>query len=37
LSEVREEVEQTLKSVETERLRKKWIAKLKAKSLVKYF
>ena len=37
LSEVRDEVEQTLKSVETERLRKKWIAKLKTKSLVKYF
>lgn len=37
LLEVRDEVEQTLKAVETERLRKKWIAKLKQKSLVKYF
>lgn len=37
LSEVQQEVEQTLKIVETERLRKKWIAKLKAKSMIKYF
>jgi parvulin-like peptidyl-prolyl isomerase len=37
LSEVRTEVEKTLKAVESERLRKKWITKLRNKSLVKYF
>jgi peptidyl-prolyl cis-trans isomerase SurA len=37
LTEVRDDVEATLKGVERERLRKQWIAKLRAKSFVRYF
>ncbi len=37
LSEVRDEVEQTLKTQETRRLRKQFIGRLKAKSFVRYF
>jgi hypothetical protein len=37
LTEVRNDVEATLKGVERERLRKQWIAKLRAKAFVRYF
>lgn len=37
LAEVRDEIERTLKQNEAERLRKKWIARLKDKSFVRYF
>ena len=37
LSEVREEIEVDLRAQEMERLRKKWIGKLKAKSYIRYF
>ncbi len=37
LSDLRDEIERTLKQVESERLRKKWIARLKEKSFVRYF
>jgi peptidyl-prolyl cis-trans isomerase SurA len=37
LTEVRDDVEATLKGVERERLRKKWINKLRAKAFVRYF
>ena len=37
LSEVREEIESTLKTAETKRLRQKWIERLKTKSFVLYF
>ncbi len=37
LSEVRDEVETTLKSEEVKRLHKKWIDRLKQKSFVRYF
>jgi peptidyl-prolyl cis-trans isomerase SurA len=37
LSEVREEIEGTLKTEETKRLRKQWIDQLKAKAFVRYF
>lgn len=37
LSEVRSEIEQTLRSAEMERLRKQWIAKLRKKSFIRYF
>ena len=37
LSELREEIESTLKAEETKRLRKKWIERLKKKSFVAYF
>jgi peptidyl-prolyl cis-trans isomerase SurA len=37
LSEVRSEIETTLKNEETKRLHDKWIAKLKAKSFVQFF
>ncbi len=37
LSEVRSEIEATLKSEETRRLREKWINRLKAKSYIQYF
>jgi peptidyl-prolyl cis-trans isomerase SurA len=37
LAEVREEIEGTLRTEEKERLRKKWIDQLKAKSFVRYF
>ncbi len=37
LSEVRDQVEQTLKTQETKRLRKQFIGRLKAKSFVRYF
>jgi parvulin-like peptidyl-prolyl isomerase len=37
LSEVRDEVESTLKSEEIKRLHKKWIDRLKQKSFVRYF
>ena len=37
LSEVRDEIEATLKAQENKRLRKKWIDRLKAKSFVRYF
>jgi peptidyl-prolyl cis-trans isomerase SurA len=37
LSEVRDEIESTLKSEEKERLRKKWIERMKNKSFVSYF
>ena len=36
LSEVRNEVENTLKSMESERLRKKWIERLRAKTYIGY-
>ena len=37
LTEVRDDVEATLKGVERERLRKKWINKLRSKAFVRYF
>lgn len=37
LSDVRTEIEQTLKTAELERLRKQWIAKLRKKSFIRYF
>ena len=37
LIEVRDDVEATLKGAERERLRKKWISKLRAKAFVRYF
>ncbi len=37
LPEVREEIQQTLETTERERLRKQWMARLKAKSFVLYF
>ena len=37
LTEVRDDVEATLKGVERERLRKKWINKLRAKAFIRYF
>lgn len=37
LPEVREEIESTLKADETRRLNKKWIDRLKSKSLVRYY
>lgn len=37
LTEVRDDVESTLKGVERERLRKQWIAKLRKKAFVRYF
>lgn len=37
LSEARLEIERTLKARENERLRKRWIAKLRVKALIKYF
>ncbi len=37
LTEVRDDVEATLKGVERERLRKQWIARLRKKSFVRYF
>jgi len=37
LSEVRDEIERTLRQGESERLRKKWITRLKDKSFVRYF
>jgi peptidyl-prolyl cis-trans isomerase SurA len=37
LSEVRDEIESTLKADEKERLRKKWIERMKNKSFVSYF
>ncbi|MGV3771567.1 MAG: peptidylprolyl isomerase, partial [Verrucomicrobiales bacterium] len=37
LSEVRDEIEATLKAEENKRLRKQWIAQLKQKSFVRYF
>ncbi len=37
LTEVRDDVEATLKGVERERLRKKWITKLRSKAFVRYF
>jgi parvulin-like peptidyl-prolyl isomerase len=37
LAEVRDEIERTLKQNESERLRKKWVARLKDKSFVRYF
>lgn len=37
LSEVREEIESTLKDAERKRLREKWIEQLKNKSFVRYF
>lgn len=37
LSDVREEIEATLKAKENDRLRKKWIDRLKAKSFVRYY
>jgi len=37
LSEVREEVESTLKTEETKRLHDKWIDRLKNKSFIRYF
>ncbi len=37
LSEVRDEIESTLKSEESKRLRKRWIDRLKAKSFVRYY
>ncbi len=37
LAEVREAIEQTLKTSETKRLRKQWIDRLKSKAFVRYF
>lgn len=37
LAEVRDEIERTLKQVENERMRKKWITRLREKSFVLYF
>ncbi|MEK7686377.1 MAG: peptidylprolyl isomerase [Verrucomicrobiota bacterium] len=37
LSEVRDEIESTLKALENKRLRKQWIERLKTKSFVRYF
>jgi hypothetical protein len=37
LSEVRAEIENTLKAAETRRLHTKWIDRLKAKSFIQYF
>lgn len=37
LPEVREQIQQTLETTERERLRKQWMARLKAKSFVLYF
>jgi peptidyl-prolyl cis-trans isomerase SurA len=37
LSEVRDEIEKTLKAQESVRLHKKWIDRLKAKSFIQYF
>ena len=37
LSEVRNEIEQTLKSEEMERLRKQWVARLRKNSFIRYF
>jgi peptidyl-prolyl cis-trans isomerase SurA len=37
LTEVREEIERTLRQTELERMRKKWMARLKEKSFVLYF
>ena len=37
LSETRDDVEATLKGAERDRLRKQWIAKLRAKAFVRYF
>ena len=37
LTEVRDDVEATLKGVERERLRKKWINKLRTKAFIRYF
>jgi hypothetical protein len=37
LAEVREEIERNLIAQENERLQKKWIDRLKAKSFVRYF
>jgi hypothetical protein len=37
LSEVRDEIERVLRQTENERLRKKWMARLKDKSFVRYF
>jgi peptidyl-prolyl cis-trans isomerase SurA len=37
LSEVRDEIEKTLKAQEAVRLEKKWIDRLKNKSFVRYF
>ena len=37
LSDVRNEIEQTLKSEEMERLRKQWVARLRKKSFIRYF
>ncbi len=37
LSEVQDEIERTLRQVESERLRKKWIARLKNKAFVRYY
>lgn len=37
LSEVRDEIEATLKAEETKRLRKEWVEQLKSKAFVRYF
>ena len=37
IADVRDEVEQMLKNLEKERLRKQWIAKLRKKSFVAYY
>lgn len=37
LSEIRDEIERTLKQAESERMRKKWVTRLKEKAFVRYF